>query len=509
MATREFPALGFDPAPGDTGALGSAAEAVRGAGQLFTNASGNVTRLNSSGWTGDAADQFRGQLKDLPRDLDLAARSHQTAARALTDYGTGLAARQRRAADLETRAAALRQQENSAVAEVNRLAGRTAPADSPEFRALKNDYDAARTRATSLGSQLQEVIAEARRLHGEHRSAAGDAARSIRGVADAPYKEPGWLSRAWSSVKGWIADHADVLAQISTVLKGVSAVLGVLSLVPGLQFLAPFALAAGGIALAIDVAIKLATGKGSWASIGIDAALTFIPGGKILSGLKGVKAAVAGERGLAATERALSAGSKLLDEGADAASALNKIAKGNPVSGPAATWVHGGTAGNSVVKRFFPELAETNPLFRLTKATDGAHPNVGGWGFRNNCQSCVGAVDRQLGGLATDTKAVERVANDAMSSPYWKQNIANRVGTTNTFQSVKGYEDIAQQLHNAGDGARGIIHGMRTGPGGVPVAGHVFNVVNRNGRIFFLDGQTGKLAHLENYSGGFEFLRTH
>ena len=91
-----------------------------------------------------------------------------------------------------------------------------------------------------------------------------------------------WLpkSRAWDSVKGWISDHADVLAKISTVLKGVSAVLGVLSLVPGLQFLAPFAMAAGAIALGIDVAIKLATGKGSWASIGIDAALTFLPGGK-------------------------------------------------------------------------------------------------------------------------------------------------------------------------------------------------------------------------------------
>jgi len=163
------------------------------------------------------------------------------------------------------------------------------------------------------------VIDEARRLHAAHRSAAAHAAGTIRGVADAPYHEPGWLSRAWSAVKGWISDHADVLAEISTVLKGVSAVLGVLSLVPGLQFLAPFALAAGGIALALDVAVKLATGKGSWTSIGIDAALTFLPAGKILSGLRGVKAAVAGEKGLAAGEKALAAGDKLLSEGDDVA----------------------------------------------------------------------------------------------------------------------------------------------------------------------------------------------
>ena len=117
-------------------------------------------------------------------------------------------------------------------------------------------------------------------------------------------------------------------------------------------------------------------------------------------------------------------------------------------------------------------------------------------------------MDKQLSGLAKDAQAVERVPGDAMSSSLWKQHIATGVGTNNTFTSAGSYDDIITELHNAGDGARGIIHGMRTGPGGVSVAGHVFNVVNRNGRVFFLDGQTGKLAYLENYSGGLEFLRT-
>ena len=510
MATREFPALGFDPAPGDAGALGSAAEAVTGAGKVFGNASTTVTRLNSSGWTGDAAESFRGQLKDLPRDLDLAARSHTTAATALTDFGSGLVVRQRRATELESRAAALRQQESTAVAEVNRIAARTAPQGSAELDTLKSQYNSARSRATSLGSDLQEVLSEARRLLDEHRTAAGDAARKIRDVANAPYKEPGWLSRGWSAVKGWIADHADVLAQISTVLKGISAVLGVLSLVPGLQFLAPFALAAGGIALAIDAAVKLATGKGSWAAIGIDAALTFIPGGKILSGLKGVKAAVAGERGLVAGERALASGSKLLSEADDVAGAVTKIAKGNPAKGLGSTVVHNGNAGNSVVKRLFPELSETNPLFRLTKATDGGGTRgSASWGFQNNCQSCVGAVDRQLGGLATDTRAVERVAERRDVQPVLEaahrqpgrhdQHLHSRSAATTTS---------SRSCTRPATAPAGSSTGCAAGPGGMSLPGHVFNVVNRNGRIFFLDGQTGKLAHLENYTGGYEFLRT-
>jgi hypothetical protein len=340
MTTREFPALGFDPAPGDAAALSSAASDVTGAGKVFSSASANVTRLNSSGWTGDAAEAFRGQLKDLPRDLDLAARSHQTAAQALTDYHSGLAARQRRASELESRAAELRRREQSAVAEVNRLAGQTAPSGSAQYTQLKNQYDSARSGANTISSDLQDVIAQARRLHSEHQSAASTAAGTIKNVANAPYKEPGWLSRAWSSVKGWIADHADVLAKISSVLKGISAVLGVLSLVPGLQFLAPFALITAGAALAIDVAIKVATGKGSWAAIGIDAALTFLPAGKILSGLKGVKAAVAGEEVVAAGEKALLAGedaSKLIKEGDDLGKTLDevwpppKLEGGNPL----------------------------------------------------------------------------------------------------------------------------------------------------------------------------------
>jgi len=55
MATREFPALGFDPAPGDTAAVSAAASDVRGAGKVFSDASANVSKLNSSAWTGDAA----------------------------------------------------------------------------------------------------------------------------------------------------------------------------------------------------------------------------------------------------------------------------------------------------------------------------------------------------------------------------------------------------------------------------------------------------------------------
>lgn len=281
MARREFPALGFDPAPGDPAAVTAAAGGVDSAGRLFADAAATVARLGTSGWTGGAADAFRGQLADLPRDLDLAARSHTAAARALTSYAGALPGRQRLADELETRAAELRRQQQTAVAEVDRLAGQTAPAGSAALAALRGRYDAARSRADGLGTDLAAVLARARRLLDEHRGAAGTAARAVRAVADAPYEEPGWLSRGWDSVKSWISDHADVLRQISGVLKGVSAVLGVLSFVPGLQFLAPFAVAAGAIALLIDGALCLA-GEGDWSTFALDAALTILPTGPVV-----------------------------------------------------------------------------------------------------------------------------------------------------------------------------------------------------------------------------------
>lgn len=483
MVTREFPALGFDPAPGDAGAVVAAADRVEGAARTFGEASANVSRLNSSGWTGQAADAFRTQLEDLPRDLDLAARSHRTTARTLSDYGSGLQVRQRRAAELEGRAEELTRLQAAAVGEVNRIAGQTAAAGSAELATLTSRYDAARSRADGLGAELGQVVAEARRLHGEHRSSAASAARSIRNVADAPYREPGWLSRAWDSVKGWIADHADVLASISTVLKGVSAVLGVLSLVPGLQFLAPFALLAAGAALLIDVGIRLGTGHGSWTAIGIDAALTFLPAGRILAGLRGARTATR-------------TGDDLLRAAGDITS------RGNPVRGLGSTAVHSRTAGNASARRLFPELAETNPLFRRTPAT-AHYPGAGTQGYGINCQSCAVAVDRQLAGAPA--AAIRR---ELFKPGNWEQRMLNAVGINRSFQNVGSYDDIARELHAAGDGARGIIHGMRRAPDGSSVAGHVFNVVNRNGRIYYLDGQTGGWAYLENFSGGMTFVRT-
>ena len=71
------------------------------------------------------------------------------------------------------------------------------------------------------------------------------------------------------------------------------------------------------------------------------------------------------------------------------------------------------------------------------------------------------------------------------------------------FQNVSGPNNIIEQMSNAGTGARGIVFGSY-GPG---QPGHVFNVVNQNGKIRFLDGQIGKTEDMSKFKS-FKFLRT-
>lgn len=65
---------------------------------------------------------------------------------------------------------------------------------------------------------------------------------------------------------------------------------------------------------------------------------------------------------------------------------------------------------------------------------------------------------------------------------------------------VGGKNFRIEQMSNAGTVARGIVLGSY-GPG------HVFNVVNQNGKICFLDGKTSKAADMSNFIF-FKLLRT-
>jgi uncharacterized protein YukE len=310
MSVRTFPALGFDPAPGSPAAVLAQAREADRAARALAGAAAAAARLDA-GWHGAAAAEYRASAEVLPRDLQHAAAAHGTLARELSAYADDLAARQLRAADLESRAAEARSRLRATLASAPALAGAPGHGDLGDSGLAP---DRGGGRGAGLGpdhggparSELEAVIAEARRLLVEHRDSAGRAAARIRAAAaDPPYGPPGLLERARDGMTAWVARHAGTLTQISRDLRGVSAVLGTVSLVPGFQFLAPVAIAAGAVAVAIDVAVAASTGRGSWPGLATDAVLTVLPTGPATRALRTVPGV---QRALKAANRAIPAG---------------------------------------------------------------------------------------------------------------------------------------------------------------------------------------------------------
>lgn len=125
--------------------------------------------------------------------------------------------------------------------------------------------------------------------------AAGDAENAIDDAADV------WDDGMWGNVKGWIRDHADLIAAICDALKIIAAILGAIILVCAIVASAPFALivaaiVVGALILAADSAQVLAdTGKADWKDVAMDAvglALTCVGGSAAKSAMTGLKSLV-------------------------------------------------------------------------------------------------------------------------------------------------------------------------------------------------------------------------
>ncbi|WP_370884506.1 hemagglutinin repeat-containing protein, partial [Enterobacter cloacae complex sp. 2015409] len=116
-------------------------------------------------------------------------------------------------------------------------------------------------------------------------------------------------------------------------------------------------------------------------------------------------------------------------------------------------------------------------------------------GRTHNCVNCSIATDATLSGNPASALPINHNNGVPLSV------LENQYGTK--FKYAPSSESITQQMTDAGSGSRGIVFGSY-GPG---QPGHVFNVVNQNGTVRFLDGQTGKSADLSQFKS-FQLLRT-
>ena len=148
------------------------------------------------------------------------------------------------------------------------------------------------------------------------------------------------------------------------------------------------------------------------------------------------------------------------------------------------------------------ELGETRrDSFRLghdlsAPTSAGSVRNVNPLGGSANCVNCAVATDATLGGAPASALNVRPgVTGQPISI------LEDVYGSA--FKPIGGRADIERLLLDAGDGSRGIVFGSR----GPDVPGHVFNAVNQNGVVRFLDGQSGGVASFDGFDA-FEFLVT-
>jgi hypothetical protein len=132
--------------------------------------------------------------------------------------------------------------------------------------------------------------------------------------------------------------------------------------------------------------------------------------------------------------------------------------------------------------------AEDDP--GLFDSAPGAVNDIGGV---ENCLSCSIAGDSTLAGSPAS-------ALDIGAPENWMDVSEAYAGST--WQDVADSSEIEDQLSQAGEGARGIVYGMRP-----TLTAHVFNAFVENGTVNFWDYQSGSPGSFTGFNR-LMFLRT-
>lgn len=274
-AKARFPALGFDPCPGDRRSAEWVADVVRRAARSLDEISQVLNGRGDGEWRGKAAEEFRRQFNDDFRPkIDKARDSFARSAKALEDWAAYMPPKQARAREYEEQAQVAKERAEEAK---NNLAGLppesswlTLPKNDREEREAK-EQEKARSEAekavTKADSALDAIRDDAKILADKYRTEGEAIADRLKRAMDVAPNEPGLFGKigeAIGAAVGALGDLVDdvldditamleeiapLLSFISTIAGITGTILGLVSLLPGLQFLAAPALILGGIAL--------------------------------------------------------------------------------------------------------------------------------------------------------------------------------------------------------------------------------------------------------------------
>ncbi len=229
MTVHSFPALGFDPAPGEPAELDTlGADCARFAAELADHAQRAAALRDGFVWNGEAATAFRHCLEHVPQDLGTAGEAFAQAGGALRAYGDLLRQNQLAATDLERLAAHHRRVADDPTAQV------LAPGDLP------GTPTPAQQALDTLG-ELQS------RGHSLHDKVLGEARHCNRVLQDATRhapRPPGWLAATLGDLgdfcKGvnealgdFVRKHAGLIAELAALASKISSALATLAMIVG------------------------------------------------------------------------------------------------------------------------------------------------------------------------------------------------------------------------------------------------------------------------------------
>ncbi|WP_206504611.1 putative T7SS-secreted protein [Streptomyces chrestomyceticus] len=266
MTQQNFPALGFNPAPGDLGSVESLNGKLDAAKRSLDSAHSVLSRIGKGGgdWEGDAAKAFSEKVGDLPKYVSDSRDAMGDAVTQLRAWHTALSSYQTKGKQYEAEAAAAKQtvatrkKENErAVGAYNqaaadpdlRLAGtyytdqaaldaaqKKIDAASARLNKADTALDTARSQLDTATQELEAIVKKAEALLGDHQDEARSIAERIRRATEnAP--DPGFweslgdfFTSMGHGIQEWCTKHADLLKKIGDWLSIASSILGVASL---------------------------------------------------------------------------------------------------------------------------------------------------------------------------------------------------------------------------------------------------------------------------------------
>jgi hypothetical protein len=310
-AARNFPALGFDPTPGD---VSQTRDLGRSLGDMSTELGtilSNITGADRGSWQGQSANAFMDHLNgDLKPAVQKCHDSFQQASSLLYNWAGQLDGFQAEAAGLEQQAEHQQSTVNSAKTTVHGQPGQpgqpaAAAAGSPQATQQAADATKNQQALTDAQSGMSDLIRRAHDLHDRFNSAAQAIADQLHHAGQMAPGKPGLfdsivdgIGKAFSGAWHWVEAHADAIKFIGDLLSDLSGILGILAIItaPFEPLGAIFAVAAVATSAAACLTHLLAKAAGanvSWMSIGMDA-LGALPGiGAFAKGAKVADGAVA------------------------------------------------------------------------------------------------------------------------------------------------------------------------------------------------------------------------